>query len=236
MANRTVTGGSQVSSNPFTYATNIAGVGMRFFDSSGRYWGADNQEASNSQWFWTGTQLGIEVVVTGPVSAGTMNGALVGTFRLGTLTVANLRVRGFQVTPSTCATSAQKSVPMPKVAPSTLPAMGATSGTTPFSIQLSNCPASIQQIAYQLDAPDGVVNAINGVFLANANSTSKGMGIAIKDTSNQPVSLSARHPIVDFRPGAGAAYTIMLNAQYYRTGAITAGTVNGELIYSVFYQ
>jgi major type 1 subunit fimbrin (pilin) len=237
-ANRTVTGGSQVSINPFTYATNIPGIGIRYFDFHAvtkRYWGAGNQETSNSQWFWSGASLGIEIVLTGPVDSGTTNGAIVGTFRLPPLIIANLRVNGFQVIPTTCSTTALP-VNMPEVAPSTLPAIGSTSGTTPFSIQLSNCPVSIQQIAYQLEAPDGVVNAVNGIFLASKSSTSKGVALAITDTSNQPVSLSKRNPIGDFRPGPGAAYDIKLVAKYYRTGAVSPGTVSGQLIYTMFYQ
>ncbi len=53
---RTVTGGAQVSSNPYTFATNVPGVGMRFYDrSSGgtvRYWGAGAQETFNGNWAW----------------------------------------------------------------------------------------------------------------------------------------------------------------------------------------
>jgi major type 1 subunit fimbrin (pilin) len=238
-ANRTVMGGSQVSSTPLTYATNVPGLGIRYFDLFGtvkRYWGVGNEETSNSEWVWNASLLGIEVVVTGPATGGAANGALVGTFKVGTLTIANLHVNTFQVIPTTCSTSALIPVAMPSVSASTLPAVGSTSGSTRFGIQLANCPVAVREIAYQLDAPDGVVNAIDGVFLASTDSTSHGVGLAIKDSSNQPVSLNTRHPLPDFRPAAGAAYRIELSSNYYRTGDVEVGTVNGRLIYTMFYQ
>ena len=43
IANRTVAGGAQVSTNPWTYATNVPGLGIRYFEvykGLKRYWGA----------------------------------------------------------------------------------------------------------------------------------------------------------------------------------------------------
>jgi major type 1 subunit fimbrin (pilin) len=235
-----VTGGSQVSNNPLTYATNVPGVGIRYFDVGPtdplNYWGEAEGPVYPGAYGWGGRSVGVEVVVTGPVGSGITNGAVAGVFTLGNLTVANLRVSGFQIIPTTCSTSALIPVAMPSVSASTLPAVGSTSGTTPFSIQIANCPASVQEIAYQLEAPDGVVNAANGTFLASADSTSSGVGLAIKNGSNQPVSLNTRHPLPDFRPAESAAYRIELTSSYYRTDDVGVGTVSGRLIYTMFYQ
>jgi major type 1 subunit fimbrin (pilin) len=233
-------GATPVSSNPFTYGTDVPGVGIRYFDvrpgGSPNYWDAPDGPTGNFGYTWGQLSFGIEIVVTGPVSSGITNGAAAGQYKIGTLTVANLHVNGFQIIPTTCSTSALIPVAMPSVSTSTLPAVGSTSGATPFSIQLANCPASVQEIAYQLDAPDGVVNAANGIFLVSTDSTSGGVGLAIKDSSNQPVSLNTVHPLPDFRPAAGAAYRIELSSNYYRTGDVKVGTVNGRLIYTMFYQ
>jgi major type 1 subunit fimbrin (pilin) len=234
-----VTGGSKVSNNPLTYATNVPGIGIRYFDvysTDLNYWGEAEGPVYPGSYQWGGRSVGVEVVVTGPVGSGITNGAVAGVFTLGNLTVANLHVNGFQIIPTTCSTSALIPVAMPSVSASTLPAVGSTSGSTRFGIQLANCPVAVQEIAYQLDAPDGVVNAIDGVFLASTDSTSHGVGLAIKDSSNQPVSLNTRHPLPDFRPAAGAAYRIELSSNYYRTGDVEVGTVSGRLIYTMFYQ
>ncbi len=237
---RTVTGGAQVSSNPYTFATNVPGVGMRFYDrSSGgtvRYWGAGAQETFNGNWAWNETTLGVEVVVTGPVGSGTINGALVATMSLGSLTIANLRVTTGNVVASTCVATATQTVALPIISSSGLPSIGSTAGSTPFLITLTGCPAGLHQIQYQLDPPDGAINAAAGTFAVSHDSKAQGIALSLTDMTQTPVSLSTPHAVSAYNPATGGTYPINLAIRYLRTGTVTPGTLKGSLIYTMFYQ
>lgn len=238
-ANRSINGGALVLGNSYTYATNVPGIGIRFFDiykASKRYWGEGNQESYDGGWGWDGTTLGIEVVVTGPVSSGTINGALIGTFRLGSLTIANLHVTTAAVVPSTCRVDATQTVNLAQVRPNDLPSVGSVAGNAQFNIKLLNCPAGMNSITYQLDAPSGIINATSGTFSATADSTARGIGFIVKDVSNAPFSLGNAHPLSAYNKATGGDYPIQLAVQYYRTGALSAGTVKGILTYTLSYQ
>jgi major type 1 subunit fimbrin (pilin) len=235
---RKVTGGTQVSTNPYTYATNVAGVGMRFFDyySSKRYWGAGSQEFYNGPWTWNDTTLGVEVVVTGPVGSGTLNATLVGTMLLGSLTIANLRVTTAIVTVSTCQVDTALAVVLPAVVVSNLPSNGSTAGSTPVAITLTNCPAGMTSIQYRLDSPDGAVNASSGVFSVNRGSSAQGIALSVTDATQTPVSLGVLHAVTAYSSKTGGTYPINLAIRYYRTGTIAPGTVKGSLMYTMSYQ
>ncbi len=241
--NRSVTGGEQVSSNPYTFATNVPGIGMRFYDSTNganfRYWGAGNGETWNGEWGWGSAgvaALGVQVVVTGPVSAGTIDGSLVATMRLGNLTIANLRVTTANVVIATCQIDAVPTVQMPRITAKDLATVGASAGKTAFTIRLNNCPAGMKSITYQLDAPAGVINATNGTFLASDGSTSKGVGFALKNQAGAAFALGKATKLTAYNATTGGNYPLQFSVLYYRSGAITLGTVNGSLTYTMTYQ
>lgn len=239
-ANRTVAGGEQVSTSPYTYKTSVPGVGVRFFDKNGgsvRYWGAGNQESFAGYWVWNGTNVGIELVSLGQVGSGSVSGGTVtGTFALDNLTNANVTFSAFSTTASTCSTSPTIPVELPRVRVSDMPTIGSTAGDQSFGIALTNCPAQLNAIQYQLDAPTGVIDAPSGTFLAKPESSTKGVGLVIKDSSNARVSLGAPHAFSGYNTATGGNYSIPLKAAYIRTGQIVPGNLAGTLIYTVFYQ
>ncbi|HEY3596543.1 MAG TPA: fimbrial protein [Paraburkholderia sp.] len=237
---RKVTGGAQVSANPYTFATNVAGIGMRFFDrdASGttRYWGAGAQESYNGPWAWNGATLGVQVVVTGQVARGTTNGALLATMTLGSLTIANLHVGTANVVPTTCNVTATQTVSLPTISRSGLPSVGSTGGSTPFTITLGGCPAGMNQVQYQFDPPDGALNAALGTFALSHDSTAQGVALSLTDAMQAPVSLGTPHTVSAYNPASGGTYPINFAIRYYRTGTVTPGKVNGSLIFTMFYQ
>ncbi|WP_025496033.1 MULTISPECIES: fimbrial protein [Burkholderiales] len=234
-----VNGGPLAASSPATYSTNVPGIGIRFYRlQSGikSYFGPTNSGNYGGYWSYSGAAWGIEVVVTGPVGSGIIDGTLVGTFSQSGITVATLKVTAGTVVASSCSINTVQSLEMPKVGPKDLPTVGSTAGNTPFTITLNNCPSGMNQITYQLDAPSGVIDAANGTFLAGSGSTSQGVGFVLKDSSSVAVRLGTPHVLSTYRPATGGSYPIPLVVQYYRTGAIGAGKINGTLTYTMSYQ
>ncbi|WP_083615185.1 fimbrial protein [Paraburkholderia sp. SOS3] len=237
---RAVTGGTQFSTNPYTYATNVPGIGVRFFDTDGasffRYYGAGAQEIYNGDWAFNSMKFGVQVVVTGKPEAGTINGTLFATMSLGTLTVANLRVTTASVTAAACTAAATQTVVLPNVSGSALPSVGATTGSTPFAIRLSGCPKGLKQIQYQLDPPDGAIDAANGTFALSRDSTAKGVALSVTDAAQDAIKLQTPQMVPAYDPQTGGDVPVNLAIRYYRTGPVVPGTVKGTLIYTMFYQ
>ncbi|MFC0402619.1 fimbrial protein [Paraburkholderia rhizosphaerae] len=237
---RKVTGGAQTSANPYTFATNVPGIGMRFFDTDGqnffRYYGAGAMEYGNGGWGFNGMKFGVQVVVTGQTAGGTIDGTLFATMSLGSLTIANLRTTTAAVTASACNATATSTVTLPDIGSAALPTVGSTAGSTPVVITLTGCPQGMTQIQYQLDPPDGAINAAMGTFAVSHDSTAQGIGLSVTDSTQAPVSLGAPHVVSAYSPQTGGTYPINLAIRYYRTGTVTPGTVNGSLIYTMFYQ
>ncbi|PRY05870.1 type 1 fimbria pilin [Paraburkholderia sp. BL25I1N1] len=243
-ANRTVTGGAQVRSNPYTFATNVPGIGMRFFHDAGgskSYWGAGNQEYFNGSWGWSGAMLGVEVVVTGPVAAGTIDGALVGTFRLGSLTVANLRVTPASVAASTCSVVTQTlPVTLPTVRPRTFLGIGSTAGAQVFSIDL-DCTGPNAAVFVTLTDNTSPTNR-SGILSLTPESSAQGVGLQILIRGN-PVSFGADsavagNPNQTFAGTAGVGLlNIPLIVRYMATSMpVGAGTVGAVATFTMSYQ
>lgn len=238
----TVSGGTQVASSPSTYATNVPGIGMRFYRAQGatgsrQYYSPTNYGNYTGTWAFNSAYFGIEVVVTGPVGTGTIDGSLVGTFAQSTVAVITMRAAtAGSITAATCQIVADQSLTMPYVGPKDLPTVGSSAGNTPFRITLTNCPAGMNQITYQLDAPAGVIAAANGTFLAGSGSSAKGVGFALRDSSNNPVGLGTPNTVTAYNAATGGTYPIQLAVQYYRTDTLGPGIVKGALTYTISYQ
>jgi major type 1 subunit fimbrin (pilin) len=237
---RKVTGGAQVSTNPYTYATNVPGIGIRFFDTDGasffRYYGAGAQEVWNGDWTFNGMKFGVQLVVTGQAGGGTIDGTLFATMSLGSLTVANLSVTTTAVTAMACTATATQTVILPNVSGSALPSVGSTAGSTPFAITLTGCPKGLKQIQYQLDPPDGVVDAARGTFALSRDSTAQGVALSVTNAAQDAIKLQTPQAVPAYNSQTGGDYPIDLAVRYYRTGPVTPGTVKGTLIYTMFYQ
>ncbi|PRY05876.1 fimbrial protein [Paraburkholderia sp. BL25I1N1] len=243
-ANRTVTGGAQVSANPYTFATNVPGIGIQFFDEYGgarRFWGAGSQEIYNGQWTWGGTMLGVQVVITGQVATGTISGALVGTFKLGSLTVANLRVTSASVTASTCSVATQAlAVTLPTVSPSAFQNVGSTAGSQPVSISL-NCGASNARVYITLTDNTSPTNT-SSILSLKPGSSAQGVGLQILSGGipvNFGVDSAAAGNLNQWFVGtaSGGSMNIPLTVRYIKTSTpVSAGTVGGVATFTMSYQ
>lgn len=130
--------------------------------------------------------------------------------------------------------SITKSVSLPIAQVQQLTGQGTTTGSTPFSLQLTQCPNGLH-VFVTLDTTNpqtgdpGVIAPTTGTGYAG------GIGVQILNADGTtPVTFGSA---VNTGTTAASNYTINLFARYYQTGATaTAGNVKGVATYTINYQ
>ena len=158
----------------------------------------------------------------------------------GTITI-NGKITDTTCTISVDGGSNDATVTLPTVSSSSLAASGQTAGATPFNISLSNCSGTSLNTDSTYFEPGAYVDSVTGrlnidttasdaatnvqVELLNANMSAIVAGASVANGQNDvPVDISA---------GNG---TLNYFAQYYATGASTAGSVTTQVDYTMTYQ
>ncbi|MFW1920540.1 fimbrial protein [Acinetobacter geminorum] len=154
----------------------------------------------------------------------------------GTITINGL------VTDKTCdiITPAGKdfTVTLPTVSKQTLAAAGDVAGRTPFQINLANC--SEGKVATYFE-PGATVD-FNSGRLINDKGDAKNVQVQLLGSNNNFIPVlavggngaQANSQWVDVAEGKGA--DLNYYAEYYATGASTAGTVSTSVQYTIIYQ
>lgn len=143
---------------------------------------------------------------------------------------------GVKVVPLSCMAS-NPVVQLPPVVKSQLAAVGAIAGNTPFSVDLTGCPAGTQlkiSLSGSLPAGSGLT-AQNGV-VASTGSTASEVAVQVLygTNPNTPVDIGGSS-FTSFTQ-AGGNLTIAYSAQYYAIKPVTtAGTVSAVLTYTLSY-
>jgi len=149
------------------------------------------------------------------------------------------------IVPGSCETPDVK-VDMGQHDISTFAHNGAFSNSIKFSIDLNNCPESINKISYQLKATSSspVQNSLRGIIKLSGDSTAKGLALQILTADGTPVIFNEDHPFTDYSP-AGGSFNIPLNARYFRTvetggnggfdKGMEAGTANASVTFMIKY-
>ena len=112
--------------------------------------------------------------------------------------------------------------------------IGTRDGARPFEIELRDCPAGLNAIQFALAATGNVVDASQGVIALSPESTASGVGIQVK-RGGSPVRYDGTAYAYPEYTGADT-YRIQFEAAYYQTqSAVTAGSANGELEFTMSY-
>jgi len=155
----------------------------------------------------------------------------------GTITINGL------VTDKTCdiITPAGKdfTVALPTVSKQTLAKSGDVAGRTPFQINLANC--SEGKVATYFE-PGATVDFNTGRLLNQAASGAKNVDVQLLGSNNQVIPVlaagsngaQANSQWVDVAEGGAAV--LHYYAEYYATGASTAGEVTTSVQYTIIYQ
>ncbi|GLG83637.1 fimbrial protein [Acinetobacter calcoaceticus] len=155
----------------------------------------------------------------------------------GTITINGL------VTDKTCdiVTPAGKdfTVTLPTVSKQTLATAGDTAGRTPFQINLANC--SEGKVATYFE-PGATVDFNSGRLLNQDATGAQNVDVQLLGDNNNFIPVlaagangtQANSQWVDVVEGASA--DLNYYAEYYATGASTAGKVNTSVQYTIIYQ
>ena len=240
-------GGTPAAAPSNTVATNIPGIGLRFFyqNSYGRSFrfspaGSGAYGAYAGPWGWhsRGTAyFGVQVVVIGPAGGGQVNGGVSATIALDDLLVSSITVSPFTASVMSCVTP-DVSVDLGSHRLSEMPSAGSSTSATRFSISVNNCPAGINSIQYQLDAATSIVPGTgNSVVTLTPDSTATGIGVQLLDDNGNPLALGKPVRRSGSISSSGGSYTIPLKARYYRIGsAAGGGSANTATIFQMTYR
>lgn len=149
------------------------------------------------------------------------------------------------ITVPTCTVTAGNSftVPLPTVDTSQLATSGQVAGTTPFSIAITGCPNGISVATNTFSG--GSVDTTTGNLKNTASGGAKRVEVRLLNGSGGSATANSAINLSQSTASAqnSGTYNIVNNAvtlnyfaQYYATGAATAGAVNASVQYTISYQ
>ena len=227
--------GGYLSDN-LTFDTDIPGIGYRITHPSAYLtaYSLNNQSVRQSTFSVTS---GLVLVKTGPIMPGSVltagkladwrwddssgNTLYPETFKLGNSVTFT--------TPSCTLVANPINVILPAATMSAFTGIGATTGKTPFQIQLT-CPAgtAVSQITMHTSTPD----SHTGVVAPAGAGYATGIGVQILDGNSNPVTFETQSAVT---PAATAS--IPYYAQYFQTApAVSGGLVKATVTFDLFYQ
>jgi type 1 fimbria pilin len=147
--------------------------------------------------------------------------------------IINIQVPTCNVDPG----SVNKVVTLPGVTAAQVTA-NPTPGSTPFSLQLVNCPAN-QKVFININTTNPYPSAPGVVAPTTGTGYAANVGVQILGADGSTPITFSDDPAQAINTGttSGSSYAINLYARYYRTGTpVTAGTVKGIATYTINYQ
>ncbi|MEM5434161.1 fimbrial protein [Paraburkholderia diazotrophica] len=240
--------GTPTPGDPFTFQTNVPGIGVRFYITSG--WNGGWVQVPVSQSISSpsgGTEhdTRADLVVTGPVSTGSITTLPSMTVKFSgscitTVTATQSLTPGTAITSNTCSvTTPTLAFPLPKGLSNQLKTAGSTTGDTTVPLGL-NCAAGIK-VAVTITDATSPQNVTTTLSLAPGSSAS-GVGLQILNGST-PVGFGPDSAVAGNKnqwsagTSAGGAMQIPLTARYVRTsGTLVPGSVVGKATFTMSYQ
>ncbi|WP_316156560.1 fimbrial protein [Cupriavidus sp. BIC8F] len=149
-----------------------------------------------------------------------------------------------QITAQTCTIngngtgSKNFAVTLPTVSASTLAQAGDTAGQTPFYIALTNCTPNTGNVHTYFEAGPTTDTTTGNLIVDAGGATNVQIRLLNGGTDNSPIKAgftdaAQNSGVVAINSGSA---TLPYYAQYYATGAATAGAANSTVMYSIAYQ
>lgn len=180
-----------------------------------------------------GITTSLQLVKTGPIASGsTLPAGELGFWEFDKNKQPEIFTLGNPVTiidPACSVNTTPINVTLPSISTSALAAVGSTAGGTGFVIALT-CSAGAT-LAIQLDYA-GAASGIPGV-LTKTSGTSAGVGVQMLDANASPVTFGTVSPVGNTLTGQ---MNLQYYARYYRTAALTAGSLAASATFTLSYQ
>jgi type 1 fimbria pilin len=130
--------------------------------------------------------------------------------------------------------SISKSVTLPSAQIQQLTGQGTTTGKTPFSLQLTQCPTGLH-VYVTLDTTNPQIGDTGVIAPTTGAGYASGVGVQILHADGTtPIAFGSA---INTGTTAASNYNIDLFARYYQTGTtVSPGTVKGVATYTINYQ
>jgi major type 1 subunit fimbrin (pilin) len=151
-----------------------------------------------------------------------------------------------QITDTTCIISVDggsndATVTLPTVSVAALAAVGSTAGATPFNISLSGCTGTSLNTASTYFEPGTYVDSQTGRLNIDTTAADAASNVQVQLLNSARTAIVAGASVangqndiaVDISSGSGV---LNYYAQYYATGASTAGSVTTQVDYTMIYE
>ncbi|ABF11119.1 Fimbrial protein (plasmid) [Cupriavidus metallidurans CH34] len=235
------------------YATNVPGIGIKVLGKASNHpvpllptvyqWSGSATGPFSGYW----DSFGYQLVVTGPVSPGTLSFASpVASMWLSTSTTAlvdaavvtNLQINGTTNIVARACTTPDVTVNLGNHLSSEFSGVGSKTSSTSFNIALNGCPSGLNTIQYQIDPVTSIVSGTgNTVVALNSGSTANRVGVQLLDGNGNPLALSSPITFSGYSSSTGGDYTIPLKARYYQIDTpVGPGSANTSMIFTMTYQ
>lgn len=212
--------------------------------SSGNYRGWSAGATGHSFAFGGSTE--VIMVKTGPMSAGKIPAKIYHSMYVGGTGEPWLgngtydrkyRVPEFTVTTLSCRTP-DVSVELGDHSSLELPAVGSRTAPVKFKLQITDCAAGLNVVNYGFNVSSGTeYTAAEGLVGLTRTSTAKGIKVKLMNAAGTAaVKFNEWIKLDDYKSSTGGSYQVDLSAAYERTGDITSGTANAEIIVAMNYN
>jgi type 1 fimbria pilin len=226
--------GAQPGTTATIYPTGVAGIGYSIGHSTSTNLLLPYPCCTIANGSYTNSVASsLTLIKTGPI----VSGSVIPAGTLAYWLYANgLKIEAFNLTtsitiidPACSVNTTPINVTLPTVSVGAMASVGATAGTTPFAIALTCSSGATLDI--ELDYA-GTASNITGV-LTKTSGSSAGVGLRLLDQNYNPVVFGATTVVGSTPTGA---LSIPYYAQYYRTGTVTAGSINASATFTLSYQ
>lgn len=215
-----------------TYQTGIPGLGYRLTHPTDYLtpYPLNSEQLSSTTFNVTS---GLELVKTGPIASGSVLAAgKLGDWQWDSLAPETFRLANSITftTPACTIVTNPIYVTLPTVTTSAFSGVGATSGKTPFQIQL-NCPpgTAVTSITMHTANPD----SHPGVAAPSGAGYAAGIGVRILDSNSNPMVFENQTVVTP----PNATTSIPYYAQYFQTApTVSGGQVKATVTFDIFYQ
>lgn len=130
------------------------------------------------------------------------------------------------------------SVSLEQHSPAEFAAIGSRTNPVKFELAINNCPAGLGSVQYGFNVHSGTGYTANqGLFGLTADSTAKGIQVKLmRSDGTTTVELDKWYQLTDYNKATGGTYRVPLSAAYQRTGNVSSGSANAELIIAMSYN